>query len=603
MLTLDVPIALGLTALYAQSAFEILTRRGDGYLDSFAGLVFFLLCGRVFQQKTYERLSFDRDYKSFFPLSVTRKNAGRTELPLGHDSRDAPQRVPAGEERIPLSRLRVGDRVVIRSGELIPADAALISGTALVDYSFVTGESEPVTRSKGDHLYAGGKQVGGAIEVETVKPVSQSYLTSLWNHEAFHKTRADVFKTVTDRVGRWFTLGVIVVAAGTALVWLAADNPPRAIRAFTSVLIVACPCALALAAPFAFGTAQRRLARLGVFLKNSFVIERLARVDAIVLDKTGTLTEAGTGEVQFQVSPTDEKHRRMASDGTFNPLARTATSLTPDEERWIFSLTSHSTHPLSVRINEALALPRPARNQRGEGWGEGTSANGGKSASSSLPSPPLRGGEGATTAVQSFRETPGAGIEGIVAGHKVLFGSPAWLESRGVRSAAVLSRSASAPTTTLESSTAFPFAPAAAGTAALQGSAVHVAIDGCHRGVFVLQSPLRPETERLIRRLDERYEVALLSGDNEREQERFQALFGDGAAAAFQPEPAGQARLHPPPAGVRADGDDGGRRVERRGRAEAKRRGGGGGGKHGCVFARERCDPGGPSGGAVCRRF
>ena len=170
MLTLDVPIALGLAALYAQSAYEIVLGRGPGYLDSLAGLVFFLLCGRVFQQKTHERMAFDRDFKCFFPLSATRKTA-------------------AGEESISISNLQVGDRLLLRNGELIPADARLVSGPACIDYSFVTGEAEPVTKAAGDYLYAGGRQIGGVIEVETVKAVSQSHLTSLWNHEAFQKER------------------------------------------------------------------------------------------------------------------------------------------------------------------------------------------------------------------------------------------------------------------------------------------------------------------------------------------------------------------------------------------------------------------------------
>ena len=89
-----------------------------------------------------------------------------------------------------------------------------MSGPALIDYSFVTGEAEPVAKAGGDYLYAGGRQMGGAIEVETVKPVSQSHLTSLWDHEAFRKERACDLNTLTNRFGKWFTLVVIAVAVG-----------------------------------------------------------------------------------------------------------------------------------------------------------------------------------------------------------------------------------------------------------------------------------------------------------------------------------------------------------------------------------------------------
>ena len=141
------PITLGLAALYAQSAYEIVLEKGPGYLDSLAGLVFFLLCGRVFQQKTHDRMAFDRDFKCFFPLAATRKK-------------------PAGEESIPISNLQVGDHLLLRNGELIPADARLVTGPACIDYSFVTGEAEPVNKAAGDYLYAGGRQIGGVIEVD-----------------------------------------------------------------------------------------------------------------------------------------------------------------------------------------------------------------------------------------------------------------------------------------------------------------------------------------------------------------------------------------------------------------------------------------------------
>ncbi len=267
-LAIEVPIAAGIIAIFAQSAFDVATGRGEGYFDSLCGLIFFLLCGRLFQQKTFDRLSFERDYKSFFPLSVTRLS-----------------RPSSSEEQVSLSQLAVGDHLLLRNGELIPADARLISGPACIDYSFVTGESEPVEKRSGDHLYAGGRQMGGAIEIETVKAVSQSYLTSLWNQEAFRKDKADTLDTLINVYSYRFTKIAIAIALGAAVFWAFRD-PSIALKAFTSVLIVACPCALALAAPFTLGTAIRVLGRRGVFVKSPQVVEMLARVDTIVFDKT-----------------------------------------------------------------------------------------------------------------------------------------------------------------------------------------------------------------------------------------------------------------------------------------------------------------------------
>ncbi len=432
LLNIDVPIAAGIVAIFVQSAFEVLTGRGEGYFDSLCGLIFFLLCGKLFQQKTYDRLAFDRDYKSFFPLSVTRKQ-GKVE------------------QSVSLAQLAVGDHLLLRNGELIPADAKLVAGPAVIDYSFVTGESEPVEKKADDYLYAGGRQIGGAIEVEMVKDVSQSYLTSLWNQDAFRKDKTASLNALTNTYSQRFTKIVIAIALGAAVFWAFVD-PAKSLKSFTSVLIVACPCALALAAPFALGTAQRVLSRRNVFLKNPYVLESLANVNAVVFDKTGTLTAAGAGSVTWTGKPLSEA-----------------------EESWLYSMTRHSTHPLPVRIGDAIA-----RNH--------------------FPEP-----------VRSFLETAGCGMEGAVAGNEIWMGSAAWLESRNVRPAI-----AKAPT---------------------QGSTVHVAINGKYRGCYVLESALRPDADGLITKLAENYELALLSGDHERERTRFTGLFGESSHLHFNQSP------------------------------------------------------------------
>jgi Cu+-exporting ATPase len=528
VLTLDVPIALGLAALYARSAFEIVSGRGEGYLDSLAGLVFFLLCGRLFQQKTHERIAFDRDYKCFFPLSVLRKTA-------------------AGEETVAISLLRVGDRLVLRNGELLPADARLVSGPASIDYSFVTGESEPAARQPGDYLYAGGQQVGGAVEVETVKPVSQSYLTSLWDHEVFRKEREDNLNTLTNRYSRRFTAFVIAVAVCAALFWLLAGQAGRGFKAFSSVLIVACPCALALAAPFALGTAQRLLARLQVFLKNALVLERMAQVDAIVFDKTGTLTAARADEISFHgVAKTggDQQTEKFPSpllspggrgrivgsrperrvsfefsnagpDSSLSLRERagvrgidsaengellagsisTSTRATgnPDalsdfERGCVLALTRQSAHPHAARIGEWAEEAESHTQRDDERQNECTQA----------------------LEVENFQEVPGRGISARVQGHEVRLGSRAWFESAGVKISAQTSST---------------------------GSVSYLAIDGEFRGAFELTHALRPEADQLLRRLSSHYELALLSGDNERERERFAALFGKSARLHFNQSP------------------------------------------------------------------
>ena len=436
-LTLEVPIVIGLAAIYLASAFEVFSHRGPGYCDSLCGLIFFLLCGRLFQKKTYDRLTFDRDYKGFFPLSVVRKNAG-------------------GENSVGISQLQIGDHLILRNGELLPADATLVGGDAFMDYSFVTGEAEPVACENGRHLFAGGRQVGGAIEVEMTKPVAQSYLATLWNNEAFRKKREHNLDSLTNRYSRRFTKMVVGIAVAAAVFWIFKDSA-KALKAFTSVLIVACPCALALAAPLTHGTAQRLLARRKIFLKNALVVERMAGVDTIVLDKTGTLTCADARGVEFQSA---ENGMRIVE-------------LSAAEMSWIGSLARYSTHPNSIRISQSLAT--------------------------------------AILPVNDFKETPGSGIEGEIAGRKILLGARAWLEQRGV------SAGEAGPKT---------------------GATTFVAVDGIFRGAFVFENPLRPELAQLIAQLGHQFELVLLSGDNEREAAWFQKLFGANAILKFNQSPA-----------------------------------------------------------------
>ena len=312
IINIDVPIALGIFLLFFRSAYEILSATGPGFIDSLCGLLFFLLLGRVFQSKTYDRLNFERNYKSYFPISVmTRKNGQETT--------------------IPISTLKRGTRIVIRHGEIIPADSILLQGSAAIDYSFVTGESTPVEKVLGEMIYAGGKQAGGLIELEVMKEVSQSYLTQLWNNFNHSSREQGQLSELSNSVSKYFTFVVLAISVAVLLYWLPKDLT-TAINAFTGILIVACPCALAISIPFTLGTTLRIFGRNEFFLKNTAVIERLSRIDTVVFDKTGTITHAKRSSVEF-VGP----------------------ELTDAEKSAVFSLVSSSIHPVSIMIAEHLS--------------------------------------------------------------------------------------------------------------------------------------------------------------------------------------------------------------------------------------------------------
>ncbi|MGE0771275.1 MAG: heavy metal translocating P-type ATPase [Cyclobacteriaceae bacterium] len=305
---IDVPIALGLVVLFVRSAYDILWHVGPGYLDSLAGLVFFLLIGRWFQDKTYETLSFERDYRSYFPLAVLRWDATEWKSTL-------------------IKKLKKGDRLQIRNNEIVPADSWLSGEGAMIDYSFVTGESKPVRVKEGEKVYAGGKVIGAPTTMRVDRPISQSHLTSLWNHDAFKKKEGS-YRVLIDRVARVFTWVILALAFVTGLFWFIKD-PTTMWPVVTAVLIVACPCALALAAPFTYGSLLRAFGRHGLFLKNADIVEKMARIDSVVFDKTGTVTHGKANACWFGCLSTDEQLK-------------------------VKQLTAASTHPLSSIISREL---------------------------------------------------------------------------------------------------------------------------------------------------------------------------------------------------------------------------------------------------------
>lgn len=422
---IDVPIALGISALFLRSTYEVLAGIGPGYFDSLVGLIFFLLIGKWFQNRTYQALSFDRDYKSYFPLAVLKK---------------------IGDEFQPVivKELKKGDELLIRNTELVPTDAILISEKAFIDYSFVTGESEPVEKNKGQYVYAGGRVVGQQAAFISQKAVSQSYLTSLWNEGAYQKKTAT--QRMVDRVSQYFTITIVAIAILGGVFWQVTD-PSKTWLVLTSVLIIACPCALALSTPFTTGSILRLFGKHKFFLKNADVIEELQKITTIVFDKTGTLTETAARHLNFEGKP-----------------------LTNQEKEWVTTAIASSTHPLSRYIKSFLKA------------------------------------ENSNLNLTHFEELPGKGIMAAVDGHEVQLGSASFLFN------------------TVDVSQ-------------VNRTEVHLMIDGQYRGIFVAKNAYRKGLQKVVDGLKQRYQLAVLSGDNAAELEQLQSIFPQSAQMLFQQKP------------------------------------------------------------------
>lgn len=421
ILNLDFPLALGIAVMFIRSATEILLQTGPGFVDTLCSLVFFLLIGRWMQQRTYHYLSFERDYRSYFPVAVTRLINGL-------------------EKSVPLQELQIADRILIRSNEIIPADAILLKGEAKLDFSFVTGESAPVNKVLGEIIYAGGRQLSGAIELEVVKPVSQSYLTKLWNNESF-QTIKDPIKTFSDKASKYFSIVLLLIAFGSGFYWAGTDLN-RAAAAFTAVLIIACPCALALSSPFTLAAVLSIFDKNKLYLKSTEVIEELARINTIVFDKTGTITNPDAGDLHFT--------------GTLSQEQRQAVS----------DLARNSGHPLSRELVKWLGLsPRHD--------------------------------------VFHYREMVGRGLSGMVNNHQIRIGSANFL---GLQTT-------------------------------VKGSAVHIEIDNYYCGYFIAAQQWRDGFKALSGQLSVRYDLHLLSGDQDHDRQCLSPFFPGTQQMKFRQSP------------------------------------------------------------------
>nr|WP_315147726.1 heavy metal translocating P-type ATPase metal-binding domain-containing protein [uncultured Flavobacterium sp.] len=426
MLNIDIPIALGIVVMFIRSTFDIIMDYGSGFFDSLCGLIFFMLLGKMFQIKTYSFLSFERDFKSYFPIAITRINSD------------------ASEESIPVFDIQKGDRLLIRNQELIPVDGILISEKSEIDYSFVTGEAIPIVKNSGDKIFAGGKQIGKVIEMEVLHSVSQSYLTQLWSNDVFQKKVEQKHKTITDAISRYFTPILLLIAFAGFGYWIFFDAN-TAFNVFTAVLIVACPCALALKAPFTMGNVLRIMGKQKFYLKNALVIEQLAKVDTIVFDKTGTITTNKKSNISYQ-----------------------GIELSIEEQALIKSVLRASNHPLSRMLYDFL--PETKREK-----------------------------------VILFDEIPGKGIQAKVLDKQIQIGSASFvgkIQEEG-----------------------------------LQQTAVHIKIDEVYCGHYVFNNEYRTGLEDLFQLLNKKYEVKILSGDNEGERPTLEKILPDGVELVFNQKP------------------------------------------------------------------
>lgn len=284
-LTMDLPIALGLSVTYAYSLYITLTnnQHGEVYFDTVTNLTFVILIGRYLEGMfRHEALSATKRLMELQP---------RVALVIKD-----------GEEKMtPIRAVMPGDRVMVKPGYTVPVDGVVLEGKSAVDEAMLSGESLPVHKQEGDTVSAGTVNMSGALLVEVRSQLQDTVLSRIIRLVEEAQTSKAPIQRLADTIVPWFVLVTLLCASVTFFIWNMHDFE-SALMAATSVLIITCPCALGMATPMSIAVASGLGAKHGILVKNGLVLETLSKVTHFVFDKTGTLTEGKMSVAQAQVA-------------------------------------------------------------------------------------------------------------------------------------------------------------------------------------------------------------------------------------------------------------------------------------------------------------
>ncbi len=386
------------------------------------------------------------------------------------------------EQNVPIDRLHVGDEFAVRPGEKVATDGVVVSGSSALDTSLLTGEPVPVEVGPGDEVTGATVNSSGALVVRATRVGADTRLAQIGRLVAQAQTGKAPVQRLADRISAVFVPVVLVLALGTLVVWLATGGGAQAaFTAAVAVLIIACPCALGLATPTALLVGTGRGAQLGILIKGPEILERTRRVDTVVLDKTGTITQGRMALTDVLVPASTEVG---TAAGSTAGAGKTADDEQREALRFAAAVERQAEHPIGAAVvaawdELAAAGPRGAAGVGGDGVQIGSDE------------------------VYDFSAVAGRGVVGVVRtahsglglGRRVLVGRPTWLAEQGVDTAAL--------------TTGFEAAERDGATA------VMVAWDGRARATLVVRDPLKDTSREAVddlRALGLR--PVLLTGDN-----------------------------------------------------------------------------------------
>ena len=280
-LVMDLPVALAIGLAWLASAWATITGTGQVYFDSVVMFTFFLLLGRFLERRVRQRHALSWfNAESTLPGAVT---------------------IRRGEEwtTVPRVQLQAGDTILVKAGDTVPTDARIVDGGSAVKEDTFNGEHLPRAVSVGDTIYAGTVNVEGALQARVMGDYKESRLAALQRSVELAQTEKPQLAKLADRIAAWFVAGILLVTTATAAVW-SQLAPDQAFWVTLSVLVISCPCALALATPAALTSAASALRTAGVIVRGENALESLSRSTHLLFDKTGTLTEGALAIVDIR---------------------------------------------------------------------------------------------------------------------------------------------------------------------------------------------------------------------------------------------------------------------------------------------------------------
>ncbi len=295
-LVMDLPVALAIGLAWLASAWATVSGTGQVYFDSVVMFTFFLLLGRFMEARVRQRHAMTWfDAESTLPDAVSCKRDGEWST-------------------VPRSQVEKNETVLLRPGQTIPVDARVTSGKSAVREDTFNGEHLPRSVTPGDTVYAGTINVEAALEATVLGSYLESRLAALQQSVEVAQTEKPRLAKMADRIASWFVAGVLLVTSLTAFTWSQID-PSQALWISLSVLVISCPCALALATPAALTSAASALRARGVIVRGENALESLSRTTHLLFDKTGTLTEGhlAVSDIQLLGSLTQEQVLAIAS--------------------------------------------------------------------------------------------------------------------------------------------------------------------------------------------------------------------------------------------------------------------------------------------------